>query len=354
MKISDQVKTQVHFRKGSNFDKVFDLVYLQDKSDSEATSLLGWDIGKFRSYLRGVDKRILQVQSKFVVASPTSLGSSNTSVDMSVYVPIEDGYIPRRIGRTTDLKMLEKAYRRKSNVLVTGETGTGKTACVNHFAYANKLPYARINLNAGTTVEDLLGHWVPTTDKSYKWQDGVLTTFVRYGGVMNLDELNACPAEIMFCLHSLTDKSRSLTLTNKDGEVIRAHPNFFLVACMNPSDYEGTKLLNAAFKSRFRIKLKFSYDPKIEQQLVKDDSLHRIAAKLRVMKEKGELVTPVSTRELIYFKENEEDFGRKEAIEQFLNCFEDYEREAIKNVVEMMEKTPSQAGENTDNEEEEE
>jgi len=353
MKVNDYVKAHIHFRKESGPALVYNLVYLNDKTDVEASKALKISLEKVQHFIRFIDRRILEVQAKnpfaVVTTSVSPIGNvqvDNTpiavsKVDMSGYIPIEDGYVPRKFGRTTDIKILEKAYKNHAIVLISGDTGTGKTACVNHFAYENGIPYARLSLNGGTTVEDLIGHWVPTTDKSYRWQDGILTTFVRNGGVVVADEVNACPPEILFSLHSLTDKAKTLTLTSKDGEVLRAHPNFFFVATMNP-EYEGTRPLNAAFKDRFKIKLDFPYDAKIEADLIKDDNLLSLASKLRLMRNKGELVTPISTRTLLFFKENEVDFGRPLAIELFLNNFEPYEKEAIKNVIEMMAKNPSQ------------
>jgi len=280
--------------------------------------------------------------------------SIDVSADMKRFIPKTDGYIARRICGTTDLAILEKAHKEKHFVLITGETGTGKTHLIRHFAYKKKLPYARVNLNGGTTADELIGHWIPDTEGKFKWQDGLLTLFVRNGGILVLDEVNACPAEILFCLHSLTDDERTLTLLDKDGEVIRANKNFFLVATMNP-DYEGTKPLNEAFKDRFKVKLFFDYDNKIEQKLIEDEEVLKLAEKLRVMKNKGEISAPISTRMLIYYRENAEFYGEKLAFDMFLNNFELHEREPIKNVAEMIAKgedTQIEEKQETDEEEE--
>ena len=347
MKINELVKNHIHFRKGSNLAQVYDVIYLQEKSESEAAEILKWDLDKVKYFLRFVDRRILELSSKFAVKVSDTIETTE-AVNLGSFIPTSDGYVSRKICRVTDLKILEKCYKNKDFVLLLGETGSGKTHLVRHFAYKKSLPYVRVNLNGGTTADELIGHWVPKKEGGFRWQDGVLTMFVRNGGVVALDEVNACPAEILFSLHSLTDDERTLTLTSKDGEVVRAHPNFFLVATMNP-DYEGTRPLNAAFKDRFKVKLFFDYDIAVEKELIDDESTLQLAAKLRLMKAKGELVTPVSTRMLLYYRSNNELFGRTLATELFLNNFEAYEREAIKNVVEMMAKQSSQlpAGQKT-------
>jgi len=256
---------------------------------------------------------------------------------MKKFIPLKNGYLTRKICGTTDLNILEKAYKNKDFVLITGETGTGKTHLIRHFAYTKKLPYARINLNGGTTSDELIGRWIPKDDGGFKFQDGLLTLFVRNGGVLVLDEINSCPADILFCLHSLTDDERTLTLLDKDSEVIHTNENFFLVSTINP-DYEGTKPLNQAFKDRFKIKLFFDYDDKIEKQLIKDENILNLAKKLRIMYLKDELSTPISTRLLIYYIENLKTYNKKIATEIFLNNFDLCERKPILNVIELLEK----------------
>lgn len=267
----------------------------------------------------------------------SAVNSNNEVVDMRKFIPITDGYIPRKICKTTDVKILETAYKNKDFVMIVGETGTGKTHLCRHFAFKKKLPYARISLNGGATADELIGHWIPSSDGKFKWQDGLLTLFVRNGGIVVLDEVNAVSPDILFCLHALTDDERTLTLLDKDSEVIHAHPNFFLITTLNP-DYEGTKPLNEAFKDRFKVKLWFDYNAKIEEKLVEDKDILHLAEKLRLMKNKGEIATPISTRLLIYYKENCKTYGDNLALEIFLNNFEAYEREPIKNVLEMIAK----------------
>jgi len=281
------------------------------------------------------------IQEKEIINDNTQkILNRKQTTDMKCFVPNTNGYISRRICNTTDVKILEKAYNKKDFVLIVGETGTGKTHLIRHFCYKKKLPYARVNLNGGTTADELIGHFVPDETKSngaIKWQDGILTTFVRNGGVIVLDEVNGCPADILFCLHPITDDERTLTLTDKDGEVVKAHPNFFLVATMNP-DYEGTKPLNEAFKDRFKVKLNFDYNKKVEKQLIDNENILHLADKLRIMKTKGEITTPISTRMLIYYVDNIKTYSNQIALEIFLNNFEQCEREPIKNVIELITK----------------
>jgi len=246
-------------------------------------------------------------------------------------------YIVRKMGNgMSDVDVMLAAHDKKQNVLIIGETGTGKTHLARWVAYKAKLSYVRINLNRMTTVEDFVGQWVPTAEGNFKWQDGVLTRLMRYGGLLVVDEINACPPELLFCLHGVLDDERKIVLTQKDGEVVFAHPEFWLVATMNP-DYEGTKPLNEALKDRFSVVLNYDYDKRVERQLIKDAKLLELASKLRAMyiSPQHEILTPVSTRMLMQYEENLATYGYILAREFFLNKFDPTERKAVESVMEL-------------------
>ena len=133
------------------------------------------------------------------------------------FIPTTNGYITRKINKKTDIELFEIAYKNKINSLLVGDTGTGKTHAVRHFCFENKLPYMRVNLNEATTVEDLVGQWIPNPEGGFKWEDGVLTRFMRYGGVFVCDEINAANSGVLFILHSVLDDERKIVLVQKDG-----------------------------------------------------------------------------------------------------------------------------------------
>jgi MoxR-like ATPase len=252
------------------------------------------------------------------------------------FTPTVDGkYIPRKVDGIDDMEVFTRAHEHKMNVLLIGETGTGKTHAVRAFCYKNKLPYFPLNLTESTQVEDLVGQMIPDEKGGFKWVDGPLTRFIRYGGVVVVEEINAANAGVLFVLHSILDDQRRLCITQKDGEVIKAHEDFWFVATMNP-DYEGTKPLNAALKDRFHVVLYYDYDETIEKQLIKSDEIRKLASKLRPLYRKGELLTPISTRGLMQFEKNIEVFGHDAAVESFLNRFNRDESQSIRGAIEMI------------------
>src|SRR3990172_3270990 len=62
----------------------------------------------------------------------------------------------------------------------------------------------------------------------------------------------------------------------------------------------------------------------------------QVADKLRVLYEKGELLTPISTRGLMQFDHNKKLFGEDLALQMFLNKFSREEARAIQSVLELV------------------
>ncbi len=267
------------------------------------------------------------------VATPSSASKTSQSkpVDMTIYVPNHNGYIPRKMNGHTDMDILKKAYQKKFNTLIVGETGCGKTMSIRDLCFLLKLPYMRVNLNEATTTEDLIGQWIPDSNGGFKWEDGVLVKFMRHGGVFVADEINASSPGILFILHSILDDERKVVLVQKDGEVVNAHPDFWFVSTMNP-DYVGTRPLNAALKDRFQIIMEYDYDKAVEKKIVKDTRILELADKLRVLYKQGTLSTPVSTRALMQYVDNKSLFGEEMAQEMFINRFNSDERAPLKEV----------------------
>lgn len=257
--------------------------------------------------------------------------------DLSAYIPKSDGkYIPRKVGKTTDIEILKKCYEENINVLLIGATGTGKTHAARHLAYELQVPYMRVNCNGAITPEDLIGQYIPDGNGGFKWCDGVLTKFIRHGGIFVLDEINAAPAEILFVLHSLLDDERKIVLTQKDGEVVRASDKFMFIATMNPTEeaiYEGTKELNAALKDRFGVVLYYDYDEKIERKIIKSEYVREV---LKALRNSEEIETPISTRTGKEYERAIELFGIETANEIFTAKFRKEEREIVKETLTMI------------------
>lgn len=213
------------------------------------------------------------------------------------------------IGLDKEQDILKLAVDNNYPVMLIGETGVGKTYIVNNLAKDMGKRSVRVSLNGEIGINELVGKWL-VKDGSTFWQDGILVECMRKGWWVILDEINAALPEVLFCLNSLLDDSRSLVLTEKDGELVTPHADFRVFATLNPpEEYAGTKELNKALLSRFQVVLCMEYYPSsVELEILKyqtgiEDSIGRIMIDvgncLRKLKQNRKTWYTCSTRDLV-------------------------------------------------------
>jgi len=153
-----------------------------------------------------------------------------------------------------------------------GHTGVGKTELVRYFCALLRSPLYRMNLHGLSTTDDVVGKLLPAGQGTVRFQDGLVTTAVRHGGILLLEEMNATGQEVWFALHGLLDGSRSLVLVEKDNEVVHQHPSCRIFSTFNPAEYPalypGTKELSAAYLRRWAsVRMGFAARP-IEERIL--------------------------------------------------------------------------------------
>ena len=147
------------------------------------------------------------------------------------------------------------AYLGNLPLALHGHTGVGKTELVKYFATLLGAPLYRMNLHGLSTTDDIIGKLIPVGSGRVGFQEGLVTTAVRNGGILLLEEMNATGQEVWFALHGLLDGSRALVLVEKDNEVVPQHALCRLYSTFNPAEYPnlypGTKELSAAYLRRW-------------------------------------------------------------------------------------------------------
>jgi midasin (ATPase involved in ribosome maturation) len=210
------------------------------------------------------------------------------------------------IGQEDNKAILLQAINNSTPCLLMGETGTGKTSLIREIADSMDQELIRINLTGQTSTDEFLGKWL-IKDQQTVWVDGALTTAMRKGYWIVIDEINVALPEILFCLHSLLDDDKKIMLSEKDGEVVQPDKNFRLFATMNPTtEYAGTKELNKAFLSRFAVVLWFDYptaenEIKILSEYTNVDNaklMVQLGSKIRELKKAEQIFYTCSTRDL--------------------------------------------------------
>jgi midasin len=91
-------------------------------------------------------------------------------------------------------------------------------------------------------------------DQQFEWVDGPLVQCMRNGGVLLIDEISLAEDSVLERLNSVLESEKTLVVSEKgDGSVqeMHAHPNFMIIATMNPSGDYGKKELTPALRNRF-------------------------------------------------------------------------------------------------------
>jgi len=244
-----------------------------------------------------------------------------------------DSYVGRQVGGQDYMNVFGYARAHHVNCLIEGPTGSGKTHAARAYAAHEGMRFYSVSSSIGLEPSQLFGKYIPNTGPGggFVWQDGPVTSLVRHGGLLLLNEVNFIPERVGTVLFSLLDSRREIQLVDHKAEVIKAHPDLLIVADMNP-DYAGTRALNAAFRNRFGIQLSWGYDTDIEAKLIASATLRKMAAQLRKSHAEGKLETPISTNALMEFERMGKALGLDFARYNYVQHFAEEERAAVDKV----------------------
>lgn len=175
-----------------------------------------------------------------------------------------DGMIPKNTPEYIDSgqhyveRIVRALYYFKQCALI-GPSGTGKTHIVYLVAELCGLPVWEVNCGLQTSSFDLIGRFIGLGKEN--WVDGLLTQWLKLGGIMYLDEANMMKQDVATRLNPVLDTRGHLVLNEKDNEVIERHQFGYLIISMNPfsSEFAGTKPLNAAMRRRMAVWINFDY-----------------------------------------------------------------------------------------------
>ena len=166
------------------------------------------------------------------------------------------------------IEVLEKAYASGLFVLIIGPKGTGKTTLVRKFAHHMKKQLNSVNFSLRTRESHLIGS--NTLERGeVSFVEGILVRSMREGSMLYLDELNAAEADVLLRLDEALDDRRQLVLKEAEGQVIKAAPDWFVIATINPLSHVGTKELPPQLLSRFPVRMRLEYPPEdLELEIV--------------------------------------------------------------------------------------
>lgn len=152
----------------------------------------------------------------------------------------------------TTMKNMEsfaKALLSSSPILLHGLAGSGKTSLVNDFARELSVDsnMVTLHLNEQTDAKMLIGMYATgSTPGSFTWRAGVLTTAVREGRWVFIEDFDRAPNEVISVILPLIERGELLIPSR--GETIKAGPGFKLLAStrtsLNVSGHENPPALH--------------------------------------------------------------------------------------------------------------
>jgi len=187
-------------------------------------------------------------------------------------------------GMVKELREMFKRSRRYQttapvNILIQGPKGTGKSELIKKFAEDAGLPYWGVIGQEGIRADELLGHWEMPEKGKTVWVDGIIPKAVRAGGILHIDEANVIEPAILMRLDELLDNKRQLNMEDLSGELIKAHPDLFVVFTMNPPTYEGVKPPPEPIMSRLTKRYWLDYPPPHIEMNILEIKLRKMGVK---------------------------------------------------------------------------
>ncbi|KAK8152780.1 hypothetical protein BC567DRAFT_187327 [Phyllosticta citribraziliensis] len=283
---------------------------------------------------KDLSKALESAQEERTDYEPTGISRVITGKDLGPHTAeIHGVLLPRSNGAsspgnelvptTTTIQNLTSVARqliRPGPLLMTGLAGSGKTLIVRHLARElNKLEtMVTLHLNEQSDAKLLIGMYTTgTTPGTFSWRPGVLTTAVREGRWVLIEDLDRAPNEVISTLLPLIESGELLIPSR--GEVVRAARGFKIIATLRTTlnlrgeeIVPGGSMLGSRFWKRVPVQMLPEEDlgqiirqgySRVPNALVPQimsvySSLRKLSKEKSVAASKSGIIRPVTSRDL--------------------------------------------------------
>ncbi|MCS6985502.1 MAG: AAA family ATPase [Leptospiraceae bacterium] len=156
--------------------------------------------------------------------------------------------------RLSLLREMQRSLEAGENLLLEADETSRPEILFELLAKIQEKKVEFLYLSKGVHTSDLIGALRPLGQgQEIVWLDGPLTTAVREGYYLVLDNPESCGSEIVEKLNMLLDDAGMLALPPESGErmVLKRHPNFRLIAIKRHRKTKSVPTISKALRNRF-------------------------------------------------------------------------------------------------------
>jgi nitric oxide reductase NorQ protein len=247
-------------------------------------------------------------------------------------------YRMRQIAGLPDVEALKKLREAKLPVLLYGPPGTGKTVMVG----AAFPDHARLDGDGDTIVDDFVGGWQQATGDAqrYVWTDGPLTTAMRKGVPLFIDDATIISPKVIAIVYPLMDGRGDLYLKahqvpGENGvmgpERVAAQDGFYVIAGHNPGVHGA--VMSEALASRFSVHIGVPTDLQLARRMGVDQAAIKVATNLSARMKEGKVGWAPQLRELLAFQRISDVLGREAALANMAGLAPEEDRPEVAEVI---------------------
>lgn len=231
---------------------------------------------------------------------------------------------PHYVFRSQYVEEVAWAIEAGENIMLCGDTSTGKSSLIEQMAAQTNTPLRRYNIHGESDTTIFVGRDKPKKvdgQAVMEYLPGILARAMLDGEWLLLDEIDAALQPVLFVLQQVLEDNGALTLEDDDATIVRKHEHFRLFATSNTVGaagrhkllYTGTMgRMNEATLDRFGVVIHLPYleaedevkvisaaVPKLDIDFVQ--AIVRIANNVRSQMEQEQLSCTMGTRRCIHW-----------------------------------------------------